>query len=278
MSFHAVPDIGNAASSAALISIPEVGGGGGGGSGAVTVIAEVPLLPSLVAVMVADPATRPVTRPFEDTVATTVLELDQVMGRPVRTVPPASRSVACNCVVCPAPTVAEAGATVTVATGAGGGAVTVMAAVPLFPSLVAVIVADPAATPVTSPVEETVAAPALEVVHVTARPVSTVPPASRSVACSCVVCPACTLAEDGATVTVATGGGGGGGAAVTVIAAVPLWPSLVAVIVAEPAPAPLTRPAVETVATEGFDVDQVTTRPLRTLPPASRAVACSWLV
>ena len=161
----------------------------------------------------------------------------------------------------------------TVATGAGGGAGTVMAEVPLLPSLVAVIVAEPVATPVTSPLEDTVATDALEVDHVTVRPVSTFPLASRSVAWSCVVCPVPTVADDGLTVTVATGAGGGGGGAVTVIAVVPLRPSLVAVIVAEPAATPVTKPLEETVAIEELEVDHVTVRPVRTLPLASRNVA-----
>ena len=41
--------------------------------------------------------------------------------------------------------------------GGGGAAVTVMLDVPLFPALVAVMVADPADTPVTTPLELTVA-------------------------------------------------------------------------------------------------------------------------
>jgi hypothetical protein len=65
--------------------------------------------------------------------------------------------------------------------------VTVTVAVPLFPSLVAVIVAEPAATPVTRPPDEIVAMPVLELDHVTARPVSTLLFASYAVAVSCTV-------------------------------------------------------------------------------------------
>jgi hypothetical protein len=80
-------------------------------------------------------------------------------------------------VVAPATTDAEVGATVTVVTtGAGGGpAVTVTLDVPVFPELVAVIVAEPAATPVTTPLEPTVVAAALLVVQLTGCPVITVP-------------------------------------------------------------------------------------------------------
>jgi hypothetical protein len=80
-----------------------------------------------------------------------------------------------------------AGATLTVATGVTGGGVTVTLDIPLFPSLVAVIVATPADAPVTRPVAETVAIPVFELVHVTARPVSGEPPASFGVAVNCTV-------------------------------------------------------------------------------------------
>src|SRR5438876_2753121 len=96
------------------------------------------------------------------------------------------------------------------------GGVTVMADVPLCPSLVAVIVADPAATPVTSPLPLTVAPAVLPLLHVTTRPDSVLPLASFGVAVSCTVWPTPPLAEAGLTVTDATG------PLLTVIAAVPL--------------------------------------------------------
>ena len=79
----------------------------------------------------------------------------------------------------PTVTVAAVGLTVTEATGT---LVTVMADVPLFPSLVAVIVAEPAATPVTNPLALTVATAALLVAQVTTRPVRAVPLESSGVA------------------------------------------------------------------------------------------------
>jgi len=78
------------------------------------------------------------------------------------------------------------GATVTDATGI---VVTVTAAEPLLPSLVAVIVAEPPAFPVTSPLELTDATALLLEDQVTTRPVSGVPLASLGVALSCTVCP-----------------------------------------------------------------------------------------
>jgi hypothetical protein len=63
------------------------------------------------------------------------------------------------------------------------GALTVIVAVPVFPSLVAVIVAVPAETPVTTPVfGSTDATPALLVDHVTVRPLSVLPALSFKVA------------------------------------------------------------------------------------------------
>jgi hypothetical protein len=64
--------------------------------------------------------------------------------------------------------------TVTVVT-TGVTAVTVIADVPDLPELVAVIVPDPAATPETTPLVLTVAAPGLLVDHVTVWPVIALP-------------------------------------------------------------------------------------------------------
>src|SRR2546430_5826068 len=83
--------------------------------------------------------------------------------------------------------------------------VTVTAAVPVCPSLVAVIVADPAATPVTSPLPSTVATPVLLLDQVTTRPDNGVPFPSLGVAVSCTIWPTCTLGAAGGTATAATG-------------------------------------------------------------------------
>jgi hypothetical protein len=147
---------------------------------------EVPVRPSLAAVMIAVPATRPVTKPDVLTVATVEFPLVQVMVRPVSVLLLASRSVALSCTVPFTWTLGADGLTVTVATGAGVvvGVVTVTVAVALRPSLVAVIVAVPAVTPVTRPVALTVALAVLLLDHVMVRPVSTLLLASRSVAVS----------------------------------------------------------------------------------------------
>src|SRR5689334_9130734 len=237
----------------------------------VTVTADVPLLPSLVAVIVTGPpAATPVTSPLELTLATEVLFDDHVTTRPVRMFPLASLSVAVSCTVWPACTLAEAGVTVTVATGAPA---TVMLAVPLFPSLVAVMVTVPAATPVTSPLLLTVAIVLSLDDQLIARPVNGLPLASLGVAVSCTVPVIATFAELGDTVTEATG------ASVTLTVAVPLWPSLVAVIVTgPPAPTPVTSPLPFTVAIVLSLEDQTIVRPVNGLPFASLGVAVSCTV
>src|SRR6266581_1060814 len=234
-----------------------------------TLIVADALCPSLVAVIVAAPAATPVTSPVADTVAIAGFALAQLITRPVSTFPAASLVTALSCVVPPTKTLAVAGLTTTEATGTLD---TVTAAVPLCPSLVALIVAAPTATPITSPLADTVAAAVFELAHATTRPASTFPAASLVIALSCVVPPTKTFAAAGLTTTEATG------TLDTVTAAVPLCPSLVAVIVAAPTAAPVTRPLAETVATAPLLVAQLTTRPLSGLPLASLGVAVSCTV
>src|SRR5438552_18755538 len=75
----------------------------------------------------------------------------------------------------------------------------------LFCSLVAVIVAAPAATPVTRPFPFTVPAIGSPLVHVMLRPESGLPAESFGVAVNCTVPPTRMLALAGLTVTDATG-------------------------------------------------------------------------
>src|SRR2546430_15042605 len=157
-------------------------------------MSAVPPGPSLMPVIVAEPATTPLTSPLELTVATAVLLLDHVIVRPVSALPLASSGVAASWSVLPAGTLPEAGLTVPDATGT---CTTVMAAVPLCPSLVAVIVAEPATLPVTSPLELTVATDVLELAHVTTRPDNGLPLPSFGVAVSWTVLPSVTQADAG---------------------------------------------------------------------------------
>src|SRR6266853_1347448 len=240
----------------------------------VTVTVEVALFPSLVAVMVAEPAATPVTTPtftcpLAVTVATATLLVAHVTTRPVNGLPLASRGIAVSCTACPTPALTVAGLTLTDATGMG---FTVTAALPVVPSLVAVIVTAPAATPVTSPVEETVAVAGALEAHVIARPESTVPAASFGLATTCTLAPTSTSAVAGLITTEATG------TFATVTVADAFFPSLVALIAAAPAATPAATPFADTVATDGFELDHVIGRPASTVPVESRAVAVSCTV
>jgi hypothetical protein len=132
----------------------------------------VPAIPSLVAVTVTVPGAPPCATPVDEPIVATVGSLvDQATGR-VTTVPLTSLRVAVKVVFVPTTIEILAGATVTVATG---GAVTVTVELPDFVSLVAVIAVEPGATPVTTPVDDTVAMLVLADDHVTTRSVTTVP-------------------------------------------------------------------------------------------------------
>ena len=178
-----------------------------------TVTVAEPLLPSLVAMIVAVPAAPPLTSPLPLTVATDVFELAQVTARPPSALPLASRGVAVSCTVWPTCREGDVGATLTAATGT---LVTVIDAAPLLPSALAVMVAAPAATPLTRPLLLTVAKAVLLLAQLTGRPVSGLPAASWGTALSCIVAPDWTLAELGLTTTDATG------TLTTVITAAPL--------------------------------------------------------
>jgi hypothetical protein len=131
----------------------------------------------------------------------------------------------------------------------------------------AVIVASPGATAVTSPELETLTIALLLLDHVNARPMSTFPFASRTTVVSCVVRPTWRDAVAGDTVIDATGAG------VTVKTAVPLTVPLAAVIVEEPLANAFARPDVAMVAILLLLDDQVTARPVRMFPAASRVTA-----
>src|SRR2546422_8178068 len=234
-----------------------------------TITAALPVFPSLVAVIVTALAETPVTSPVGDTLATAGAVDAQVTDLPESTLPAESFSVAVSWTVAPTSTMAVEGLITTDATGTFA---TLIVAEALFPSLVAVIVAAPAATPVTRPATDTVAIAGFELVQVTGRPASTFPAASFAVALSWAVPPTNMFAVAGLTTTEATG------TVDTVTAAVPLCPSLVAVIVAVPTARPVTRPLADTVATAPLLIIQLTVRSPSRLPLASFKVAVSCSV
>ena len=111
---------------------------------------SVPLLPSLVAVMIADPAPMAVTWPDGETVATDVLELDQAIVRPVSVLPAASFKVTDTTCDCPATIEVEGALKETLATGCVEPVMTSVAELDT-PSLVATMLTDPAAIAETRP-------------------------------------------------------------------------------------------------------------------------------
>jgi hypothetical protein len=136
-----------------------------------------------------------------------------------------------------------------------------MLAVPVFPSLVAVIVAVPAPTPVTRPVAVfTVATFAALVVHVTVRPVRVLPLASFVTAVSCWVAPTANVTAAGVTETLATG------TWITLSDCWPVRPLTVAMTAAWPGVTPMMTPLALTVATAGDPEDHVTV-PMAIDPP-----------
>src|SRR6478672_2594244 len=124
-----------------------------------------------------------------------------------------------------------------------GFGLTLIVAVPAFPSLVALIVAVPGAIAVTSPVDDTLATLGALVDHDTARPARGCPDPSRGSALSCVVCPTTRSLPLGVIATEETGTDD------TVIDEPADFPSLAAVMIALPAVSAVTSPALLTVAT-----------------------------
>ena len=116
------------------------GAPGATGGGLVTVTPTGPLLPSDVAMMNVVPTPVAVTNPLEITVATEMLADSQVTVRPVSRLPVASRTTAEAWVVCPRIRLLATRVAATVATGAGGVALTVTIAVAVLlpPEFVAV--------------------------------------------------------------------------------------------------------------------------------------------
>jgi len=171
------------------------------GPAGVTVTVAVPLCPSLVAVIVAAPCPCAVTSPLLLTVAIPAALVLHDTVRPESGFPAESRGVAVNCRVWPTVRLRLAGLTVTDATGTTTTATVTEAD---FPSLVAVIVAVPAALAVTSPLLLTVTTPAALVLHDTVRPESGFPAESRGVAVSCPVWPTVRSRPVGLTVIEAT--------------------------------------------------------------------------
>ena len=170
---------------------------------AAMVSAAVPLLPSLVAVIVAAPPPAARTSPVMLSTVATAGALDvQRTWRPVSAAPAESRVSAASRSVSPVRRLAVAGVTSTLDTGTSCTASVVVA---VFPSAAAVMVALPAATPVTTPFASTRAMLSADDVQVTARPLSVLPAASLGAATSVIVRPTNTVPLAGVSATLPTG-------------------------------------------------------------------------
>jgi hypothetical protein len=149
-----------------------------------TVTAAVALAEPDVAVIVAVPSATAVTRPEEDTVATDALDVAHDTAALLIVAPFWSLTVAESCCVAPIDENERlVGDSVTVEAAWD----TVAVAVALTEPDVAVIVAVPLATEVTSPADDTVATDELDVAHVTVAPDIVFPTASFTVAASVAV-------------------------------------------------------------------------------------------
>jgi hypothetical protein len=149
----------------------------------------------------------------------------------------------------------ELSVTVTEATGAAT-AVTVATDEPCTPPLVAMMLAVPLATAVTTPLEETDATAGLELLHEIVTPLITFPFASLATATAWVVCPTEMLDEFKVTLIDVNVG------VATVADADPCTLPLVATTLAVPVANAVTRPLDETETTAGLELLHVTETPL----------------
>lgn len=244
----------------------------------VTTVATVDVTPSrtAVAVIEAVPAPFAVTRPFASTVAIVASLVDQWIVRPATGLLEASKQVANSCTVglVAKLNVAVAGEICTAATAG----MTFTADEPVFVSAVATIEAGPPAlTPVTVTVGpllgETEANDGCALDQLMTRSVTIVPLTSRTVAVNCAVTPpVVTESDTGATVTLPTG------AIVDTIDTAAVFPSLVALMFAEPAATAVTSPVALTVAAAVLSDCHVTTRPDNVAPVESLVIAPSCIV
>ena len=134
--------------------------------------------------IVAEPVAIPVMSPADDTVATDAADEVHETVAPDMVLPTSSLTVAVRVTVSPTDVkVLVFGDSVTVEADTA----TVTEEIAVSEPEVAVIVAEPVAIPVTSPVDETVATDEFDVPHVTVAPLIVLPTSSLTVAASVAV-------------------------------------------------------------------------------------------
>ena len=164
---------------------------------AATAIPDVPIFPSLVAEMVVAPVDTPVTSPVLSTVAILSFDDDHVTVRPVSLFPTASSGSAIRCTVSPTLIAALDGVTRTDETPCG---MTVIVEKPETPEALAAMRTVPTATPVTTPVLDTVAIAAFSVFQKTVAPDTGWPAPSTTDADSVTLAPSVRESVAGVTV------------------------------------------------------------------------------
>lgn len=218
--------------------------------------------------IVAVPLVTAVTRPPSETVATPSADVAHVTAAPTTTLPAASFTVATNVAVSPndgnVNTVSDNSTLVAVWS-------TVTVIVSLSSPEVAVTVAEPSATDVTSPADDTVATASSDVAHVRVGPEIVDPAAFLTVAVSWAVS---SRAKKLSTVSDSSRLTG----TATVTEAVPFADPEVAEMVAAPSATEVTRPEEDTVATDVLDELHVTLALLIVAPFWSLTVADSCCV
>ena len=234
-----------------------------------TVTAAVPAAGPAFALMVAWPFPAAVTRPSRPTAATVVSPLSHSTPAPSMSWPLASVTVAASAAVSPrAEKTSESGASAT----AAGTCFTVTAASADAVPALAVTVARPFPAAVTTPSRPTAATAVSPLAHSTPASSISWPLASVTVAASAAVSPrAEKTSESGASATAA-------GTCFTVTAASADAVPALAVTVARPFPAAVTRPRASTVAIPAAPDAQVTAASGIGLPFWSLTVAVSCTV
>ncbi|MDE2654099.1 MAG: hypothetical protein OXI71_09825 [Gemmatimonadota bacterium] len=234
-----------------------------------TVTIATPETSPAFAVTIVVPLPTAVTRPAESTAATSVSPLDQdtvssSIGRPIW-----SRTSTASRIVCP--TAVNARVSGVTATVVGAAASTATTAFPVTADEVAVISASPAATPVTSPKSSTRATAVSLDAHENSAPAAAWPFASDASAESLTVSATTSVSAGGVTATALT-------SCATVTDAVPDAEPAVAVTVAVPLAAAVTKPDASTVATEALLLAQATDAAAITCPCWSRTSAVNRAV
>ena len=183
--------------------------------------------------------------------------------------------MAASCTVAPiASSVCDAGSTVTLVATGSDVSITVMPTMAEMSPAVAVTLAMPLPTAVTSPSPSTVTTASSLLVHVTSGSAMGTSFASLTETVNCRVCPISVRVVASASTSMLMAAG----TWATMISALPMASPAWAVISAMPLSTAVTRPSWSTVATASSPLDQVTATSVITFSCWSSTTAASWTV